>query len=180
MAQLRAAKRYAKALFDLAVEQGEVDGVREDLAGLRELLAASPDLAGFLANYLLPPERRRETLQALFAGKAHPLLVRFLLFLEARKRMPVLADVFGAFDALYDERQGIARVTVASAQPLTPAQREEIGTRMKRRLGREIRLRETVDPSLLGGLQIKVGDLVHDYSVETQLQRLRARLLAAV
>jgi F-type H+-transporting ATPase subunit delta len=179
MAQARAARRYARALFDLAVDRGELDGVREDLAGLRGLLAASPELVAFLADYLLPAERRQSTIRALFEGRAHPLLARFLLFLEDRKRMAVLPDLFDAFEQMYDERKGIARVTVVSARPLTAAQRAEIEARLQRKLGREIQMRETVNPALLGGLQIRVGDLVYDYSVETQLQRLHRRLLTA-
>jgi F-type H+-transporting ATPase subunit delta len=179
MAGQRAAKRYAKALFDLAVERGAVEAVRADLQALAGLLRDAPDFAAFAGNYLLPSARRVEALRALLESRAHELVTKFVLLLETKKRLAELGAAIEAFEARYDEHRGLAHATVTSAHGLSDAQRDALTGRLKQRLGKEIRLHEAVNPALIGGFQVQVGDLVHDYSVETQLQRLRARFLTA-
>lgn len=179
MSQSKAARRYAQALFLLASEQGKLDAVQADLQALGGLLAASPELRAFLGDLLLPPSRRSQVLGELFErqGQADPLVVRFLFLLAEKKRLPLLADIVTAFGQSYDQARGILRVRVTSARPLDAAQVDRIVARLRAQHGKEIRPELDVDPALLGGFVIQVGDQVRDLSVETQLQRLQRQLV---
>jgi F-type H+-transporting ATPase subunit delta len=175
----RAARRYAKAAFDLAREQGREDDVLADLKALGRLLEASEPLRDFVGNYLIPPERRRQAIDALFEGRVHPLTLTFLGLLERKKRLGALAEVAAAFAALHDEARGILRVEITSAAPLTPGQRESLAQRLVAKLGRQIDPAFGVDPALIAGFRAQVGDQVYDYSVDTQLKMLNQKMAFA-
>ena len=181
MAQSKAARRYAKAFFDLAVENGAAEAVRADLTALSEVLAGSPELARFLLNYSVSPDRRVQILGDLLErrGNAHKLLTRFVLFLEDRKRMNLLQDVLVEFERLYDAHTGILRVDVTSAIPLTPGQQAALCERLGRKFGKRIEAAYGENPALLGGFQVKVGDTVYDSSLETQLRSLNRKMATA-
>ena len=179
MARSQAARRYARALFDLAAQENRLDAVCADLIGLGELLETSPDLARFAGNYVIPSDRRAATLRALFEGKVDALTLRFLLFLESKKRMGLIKDVVGAVIALHDERSGVLEVKVISAKPLEPGQFAAVSRRLEDRFGKRIKASTGVDPQLLGGFLVQVGGRILDYSVETQLQTLNRNLMQA-
>lgn len=179
MSQSKAARRYAQALFLLASEQGKLDAVQADLQALGALLEGSPELRAFVGDLLLPPSRRAQVLGELFErqGHADPLLVRFLFLLSEKKRLPLLGEIVTAFGESYDQARGILRVQVTSARPLDAAQVDRIVARLRTQHGKDIRPVLAVDPALLGGFVIQVGDQVRDLSVETQLQRLQRQLV---
>ena len=181
MLHSKAARRYAKALFLLAVEQHKLDAVQADLQALAALLEASKDLRDFLGNYLIAPARRAQVLGDLFEreGRAEALLARFIFLLEEKKRMPLLREIASAFGALYDQERGIVRVELMSARPLDREQLERITERLRQQLGKDVRPTVRVNPDLLGGFIIQVGDQVRDLSVESQLRRLRRELVEA-
>ena len=179
MSHSKAARRYAQALFLLASEQGRLDTVQADLQSVGALLAGSPELRAFVGDLLMPPSRRAQVLGELFerAGHADPLLVRFLFLLSEKKRLPLLAEIAAAFGESYDEARGILRVRVTSARTLDREQVDRIVAHLRAQHGKDIRPVLAVDPALLGGFVIQVGDQVRDLSVETQLQRLQRQLV---
>lgn len=181
MAQSKAARRYAKAFFDLAVETGAVDEVRTDLVELSQCLAGSPELVRFLGNFSVAPDLRIQILGDLLEkrGHAHNLLTRFVLFLEEKKRMPLLQEIIAEFESFYDRHVGILRVDVTSAIPLTAAQQTALKERLGTKFGKRIEASYGENPTLLGGFQVKVGDTVYDSSLETQLRSLNRKLATA-
>ncbi len=175
MTHSKAARRYAKALFLLAVEQHKLDAVQTDLQSAAVLLEGSRELRAFLGNYLLAPAGRSQVLAELFErqGRAEPLLTRFVFLLEEKKRLALLPEIVSAFSEMYDRERGILRVRLTSAQPLAEDQVSRIVARLRQQHGKDIRPTLRVDAALLGGFVVQVGDQVRDLSLETQLQRLQ-------
>lgn len=171
-----AACRYARALHALAAEAGLEDAVRRDLAGLRRSLAQSPDLVRFAANYLVPKGAREQTLRALFQGRVQDLTWRFLRFLESKQRLGILDQIAEVYEADEEERSGVVRGTVTSAVALDETRLRAVAERAAAQVGRTVTLTTLLDPSLLGGYRLQVGDTVYDYSLAARLRTARTAL----
>jgi len=180
MSKALIARRYAKALLELAVERDALPAVRADLRDLGTLLAQSPELAWLLCGSPLNTQDKDRRLRALFAGRVHPLTLQFLRFLNARHRLDRLDTLRSVFEELCDERAGVVRVRLTSARPLAAAQVAEVGRRLAPALrGKDLRLEPRVDPDLLGGFRVQLGDAVRDFSLASQLGQLQRRWLYA-
>ncbi len=173
------ARRYAKAVFDVARESGDVDGWRARLARLQAVLD-DPEVAAILANPAVSPERRLQVLDVVDADQALGQEGRNLgkLLIEARTAA-ALPEIREEYDRLDDEAAGRARALATSAVPLSDEDRERLVADLSRRLQKEVRLQTRVDPSILGGLVVQVGDQLIDASVQTRLQQLRRQLATA-
>ncbi len=178
MAESNVAKRYAKALFDLAIETNRLDAVCEDMRALRTILAQTPALARFLDDPLMKPERREVILRAIFESDLEALVFRFMLFLEAKHRMAILADTCSAVDALYDEHKGILKVSVISARELAADQVTAIEERLHQLTDKTIETRVTIDPALLGGFKVILGDRVLDFTLQRQLSNIKRKIIS--
>jgi F-type H+-transporting ATPase subunit delta len=174
-----AAKRYAKALFDLAREQDHLEAIRADIGDLTRLLEESPDFARFVADPLIPADKRGEVLVALLKDRADPLTARFLAFLDSRDRLDQLPGICSVFTALYNDIKGILLVEITSAVPLSAEQVDQVEKRLHVKFGKQIESTQSTDPALLGGFKVRVGDTIHDYSIATQLQTLKQKLINA-
>ncbi len=173
-----AAKRYAKALFRLAQDEGALDAVYADILDVQRLLRESPDFAALMGNPVILPEQRDQVLRELFEGKVHALTLRFLSFLDHhRRRAAEIAGVCQVFDLLTCQAQGIQPVDVHAAHPLSEEQIGKLTTRLEKRLGGKIRLTVHDDPALLGGFRIRVHDTILDLSIASALQRVRNGIL---
>jgi F-type H+-transporting ATPase subunit delta len=168
------ARRYARAYFDLAVEAGEVDRRGEELSEVAEVLD-DPQVVQALANPRLSVEQRTEVALALLEGRSEPArnLTRLLI---QHGRMAALPAVVTHYRRLSDEASGLVRAEVTSAIPVDRGLEERIGRTLSERLGGQVQTSVRQDPSILGGLIIRVGDRVIDGSVRTRLQQLRAAL----
>lgn len=175
----QASKRYARAVFELADEHKKIDAVCSDLLAIGALLEQSPELSRFIGNLVIPTEKRAQTVTALFGGKVDALTLRFLLFLESKRRLAALAGIIAHVGKLYDEKQGVLNVEITSAAPLQPAQFVAIGTKLEQRFHKKIKATAAIDPALLGGFIVQVGGTIYDYSIETQLQSLGKKLVSA-
>lgn len=179
MARGTAARRYAKALFQLAKEQGGVEEVRREVGELARLLEESAELREVLLQPLHPVAQRRAVLDAV-AKKlgVSPLLERFFALLVDRRRLVDFQAIREELERLADEDAGLRTARVRTARPLTDAQRERLRAALSRRVGGDLQLEVEEDPALLGGLVAQVGDLIFDGSLKSQLERLRATLAA--
>ncbi|MBO0707152.1 MAG: F0F1 ATP synthase subunit delta [Candidatus Dormibacteraeota bacterium] len=173
------AKRYARAVFDLARESNDVDGWRARLARLQALLD-DRQVAGIVANPAVSPERRLQVVDVLDAdgelGREGRNLGKLLIEARATAALPEIRE---EYDRLDDEAAGRVRAVATSAVPLSDEDRERLVADLSRRFQREVRLQTRVDPSILGGLVVQVGDQVIDASVQTRLQQLRRQLATA-
>ena len=165
--------RYASALYELASEKKAVATVESDLAKLGEALTASPDLAALIRN----PQIGRDAAAQAMAGvakllKLSPLTQNFLGVLAGNRRLGALPDVVRAFAAIAAAARGEVTAEVTSAHPLSATQLKELGQRLKAREGKDVSIRASVDPDLLGGLVVRIGSTQIDSSIRTRLNTL--------
>jgi F-type H+-transporting ATPase subunit delta len=176
-ARRSAALRYAKALFGLAQETERVDALRAELDGLLQAIETVPGLADVFVRPLHPAGERRAALAQLASPLGlSPLLSNFCSFLIDQRRTRDLAAIRDEYVRLAEEAAGRVRGELVSATQLDGAQLERVRSALTRRIGRQVDLDVKVDPDLVGGLVARVGDLVFDGSLRTQLAQLRAQL----
>ena len=168
------ARRYAKALFSLADEQGQVEQWSGGFDALARTLAASPELRTTLASPLFEKEQRRNVIAEVSKLLALPETARnFLLLLADRDRLSYLPAILQNFRALSDTRLGRVRARVTSAVPLLPDEARRIAEKLAQAEKAEVIVETAVDPALLGGVVAQVGSLLYDGSVRSQLEELR-------
>jgi F-type H+-transporting ATPase subunit delta len=173
-----AAIRYARALFSLAKDEHRVSEVRKEVESLAELLAGNDQLREALLTPLHPVEERKAVLAAIADRMSlSPLLRNFCAFLIDQRRLVAYEAIREEFVRLADEDAGLVNAEVISASPLDDRRKDRLRRALSERTGREVRLDVTHDPTLIGGAIAKVGDLVFDGSLRTQLSQLRANLL---
>lgn len=165
--------RYASALFDLASEQGFVTAVESDLERLGEALRASADLATLIRN---PQISRTDAARALDAVAGllglSELTRNFIGVLAANRRLFALPDVIRAFAAIAAAQRGEVTAEVTSAHALSDDQLAQIASRLKVREGKEVKVKSSVDPEILGGLVVRIGSKQIDSSIRTRLNSL--------
>jgi len=171
------ARRYAKALFGLAVEMGRVEDWAKSLESLRGAVETSPDLRDVLSNPVYSKEQRRaivEKLATALSLEAEPANLLFLL--GDRNRLAYLAAIVETFRGLADAHLGQLRAKVVSAVKLDDAAVQAIADELSKKHGAKILVERAVDPALLGGVVAQVGSLIYDGSVRAQLEDLRKQL----
>jgi F-type H+-transporting ATPase subunit delta len=170
-----AAKRYARAIFELASEEGQVDQWAQRLVAVRDVLTR-PEATSVLTNPSIAVQRRQEAAAALLepvAGREGANLAKLLVGAD---RIRDLDGIIGEYQLLADTDAGRVRATVTTAVPMTAADVDRLEVNLSRRLGAEVRLDRRVEPAIIGGLVLRIGDRVMDASVATRLQQLRRRL----
>jgi F-type H+-transporting ATPase subunit delta len=172
------ARVYADALYRAASQQGRVDEVLGEFNALiNEVFARAPELEVILATASISRERKETMLERIFQGRVSDIFFNFLKVVNAHERLDLLRNLAGAFRSLCEERSGRIEVQVRSAVALNDEQRDRLGHIVREVAAREPVLRETIDPALLGGLVIQVGDWVYDSSVRTRLDTIRNQLV---
>lgn len=171
------AGRYATAVFELAQEERSVEAVEKDFTALKTMICESEDLARLVRAPVFSREEQKKGMAALLHRmEATSLTRRFVLTLAAKRRLFVLPDIIRAYEGLVAKQRGEVAADVASARPLNDAEVAELKAILKAKLGREARLDARVDPSLLGGLVVKVGSRMIDSSLRAKLNGLRAAM----
>lgn len=167
------ARRYAKALVQLAVEEGSVDKFHGELARIETLFATNPELGSLLANPANSIEAKLAILKDVTARLGLSGTVNNFLFLvQERNRLSCLPAIFANYSTLADQLSGIVRAVVTSALPLDEARTGEIKSALEKSTGKKVILKVEIDPALIGGVVTKIGDKVLDGSVKTQLTRI--------
>jgi F-type H+-transporting ATPase subunit delta len=169
------AGRYANAVFELAQDHKAVDAVSTDLASLRRAIETSPDLARLVRSPVFSAEDHAKALKAILEKMgAHPLTVKFVLLLAQKRRLFVVNQIITAYERLVAKSRGETEAEVTSARHLNDSEIAELKSVLKSKLGKEPRLHSRIDPTLLGGLIIKVGSRMIDSSLRTKLEGLAA------
>lgn len=168
------AGRYAVALFQLADQAGSLEAVEADLDAVSALMADSADLRRVVASPAFSSHEQGKALAAVLAGaKIGGLSARFIGVIAQNRRLFALPAMITAFKAMAAQKRGEIGAEVTSAVALTPAQQEALAASLKEKLGLNVKLTTSVDPSLLGGLIVKVGSKMIDTSLKTKLNALK-------
>lgn len=171
------ARAYAEALLAIATERGQVQAVGAELVDVAALLAAHADVRHFLATPTLAASVQKRALEQALGGRVQRVLVDFLCLLVDKGRIGALDAIAAAYGELADLAAGRIRVHAASAAPLSADNVRQLTELARERLQCECMLETAVQPELLGGLVVTVGDTIYDGSLRGRLQRLRNALM---
>ena len=177
MKQTILAKRYAKALFALGKENGKYEAYSEALQAVAELFETTPEVADALTNPLYPVDVREKAMAAIVSSlDADKIVGNFLNLLVEKKRAAILPEIAEVFQVMVDEDKNISHGTVISAIELDSELQNKIQQTLEKITGKKVELTASVDPSIIGGIIAKVGDLVLDGSIRTQLAGLKGSI----
>jgi F-type H+-transporting ATPase subunit delta len=172
------AEVYARALFEAAKEDDVLDRVHDELGEFADALDEDRNLQVFLFSPYFSSEEKKDGVTKIVT-EADERLVNFLELLAERHRMPAVFRIRRTFDAMWAEENKLLPVTVTSAVDLDEGLVKDIGKRIEEQTGREVELSSTVDPEVLGGLQVRVGNMVLDATVRNRLEQLRKQVARA-
>jgi F-type H+-transporting ATPase subunit delta len=172
------AEVYARALFEAAKDDGVLDRAHDELGEFAEALDEDRNLQVFLFSPYFSSEEKKDGIRRIVSD-ADERLLNFLELLAERHRMPVLFRIRRIFESLWAEENKLLPVTVVSATELDSGLVEEIGKRIEEQTGRRVELSSKVDPDVLGGLMVRVGNMVLDATVRNRLEQLRKEVAKA-
>jgi F-type H+-transporting ATPase subunit delta len=166
------AQVYARSLFAVAREQGKLDELREQVAQFADALNGNRDLAVFFFSPYFSIKEKQEALGRALDG-ADQVLLNFLSLLIENHRMPVIFRIRQEYERLWDEENRTLAVEITSAIELDQATTESLGKTIGERAGRKVTLAARVDPDILGGIVVRVGNSILDASIRNRLEQLR-------
>jgi F-type H+-transporting ATPase subunit delta len=172
------AQVYSRALFEVAKEHDKLDKIRDQLGEIADALAESHDLQVFLFSPYFSTEEKKEGLRKAITG-AEEALLNFLDLLIEKHRMPVIFRIRRQLDELWEEENQLLPVEVTSAVELDPALVKELGERVREQTGRKVEVHSHVDPDILGGMVLRVGNSILDASIKNRLNQLRREVAKA-
>jgi F-type H+-transporting ATPase subunit delta len=170
------AKRYAKALFEIAQQQNIVADVEQQLKGLAGALEQDPEILKFLAFPNIDTARKVAVLKDALGSKFSEAVLNTAELLIARGRQDNIPGVYEAYTKIAGEATGQANATVYTAKQLTGGELEKVVQQFSKTVGKTIRAEQVVEPSLLGGIQVRIGDRLYDGSLSGKLARLEKTL----
>jgi len=172
------AQVYARALFEVAKEQGVLDEVREQLGQFADALNEQRDLAVFFFSPYFSTEEKKDALKRIIVG-AEPTFMNFLETLVERHRMPAIFRIRSRYDGLWDAENQLLPVVLTSANELDDSTVDSIGERIGEQTGKKVEMSSRVDPDILGGIVLRVGNFILDASIRNRLDQLRKQVAQA-
>lgn len=173
MSELTVATRYAKSLIDLAQEQNILEPVKADMDAFAKTVHNSHELYAVLANPIIAQDKKKKILDALFAGKVNKATIAFFHIMVTKGRAGILYATAQEFGNQYNVLKNIIKATVVSAAPLSEASKQQLTDEVKAITGGTVIMQTKIDPSLIGGFVLTVGDRQIDTSVASSLQKIK-------
>ncbi|SFI66547.1 F0F1 ATP synthase subunit delta [Thermoflavimicrobium dichotomicum] len=169
------AKRYAKAMFEVALEKNLLDQVEEELTLIVETFSSLPTLREWLSHPLTEADKKKELFSSVFSHLSE-ITQNFLFLLTDRQREGYLEEILKEYKRLSDEAKGVAEAIVTSAFPLSDEDQKELVQTFQKLIGKTIQIKNVVDSDILGGVIVQIGDRLYDGSLRTKLRRFQERL----
>ncbi len=173
MVDLRVARRYASALFQVALRTNTVQRTSEDLQRLQTLLDESPEFCAFLFDPRIARDRKRARMNELLQPLLQSHTLRLLELMVEKRREKLLYAICQEFQRLYEAHQGIVRATITSAIPLTPQEQSALVQKLEQGMGKQVIPTFEVESELLGGVKVQIGDYQIDGTLRCALENLR-------
>ena len=166
------ARVYGRSLFEVAREHAKLDELREQLGQFADALAGNRELAVFFFSPYFATVEKEQSLGGLLQG-ADPLLINFLRLLIEKHRMPVIFRIRAEYERLWEEEHRTLPVEITSAIALNEQTTESLGRTIGERAGRKVTLATRVDPEIIGGIIVRIGNSILDASIRNRLEQLR-------
>ena len=170
-------KRYAKALFDAATREKSVDRVESDLGLVSYTLESNPELRRALHIPLITAEKKKAVLRGVFGGKVHQITLDYMCLLADKRREEALARTEAVYVELANEARGVVEAQVTTAVELREDEEIKLAAKLSGITGKQVHLIKNIDPSIIGGIVVRIQDKIIDGSVRGQLAALREKLL---
>lgn len=167
------ANRYAKALFEYAGEQSQIETVNQDLTIVSNALQGNRELLTVLNSPVIVPAKKHILFKAIFKEHISELTFTFLDVIIKKKREPILSSICEEYIKYYNDYHHIKIVTLTTAQPLSPALTEQIRTMIAEQTQHTIEIKQIVNPDIIGGIMIKMGDYIFDASILAKINKLK-------
>lgn len=172
MSELRIATRYAKSLLDLAVEKGFLEDIHADMRLFAGIVEKNFSFELMLKNPIINQDKKQAILHEIFKKKVHPVTLTFFDIILRKNRERFLPAIAASFDSMYNQHKGIEKAVITTPFPLNDALRKEFEKTVAKITGKKVILAEKVDPSIIGGYILKIGDRQLDESVNGKLKAL--------
>ena len=169
---------YARSLFEVAKEQDKLDSIREQLGAFADALDETRELQVFFFSPYFSTAEKQDGLERAVTG-ADPAIINFLKLLIENHRMPVIFRIRRGYDELWEEENRLLPVRVTSAVELDRRTVRQIGDRIAEQTGRKVDLSSQVDPDIIGGIVVRVGNSILDASIRNRLESLRKQVARA-
>lgn len=173
MSDIRVASRYAKSLLELAQEKGILEKVNADMRYFTRTLDANRELHLVLGNPIVKHDKKLAILNAVFSSNVSDMTLAFFRIITQKNREAILESVAREFVTLYNVEKGIQKASVTTAVPLTPELRASFQKKVEQQTGKTVELEEVVNPSVIGGYVLRIGDQQIDDSIRTNVQKLK-------
>jgi len=179
MSELVVSKRYAEALFQLGQEKGNLDQLKEEFLTVQEVFESSKELQTFLMHPRVDDAARKKLITEAFGGLQADVVNTVKLLVDAR-RTAIIPSVVDQFIQLVNDAEGIAEATVYSVRALSDAEKQQLEQSFKKRLNKKaIKMTNVEDPSIIGGIKIRVGNTIYDGSISGKLHRIGQNIVTA-
>ena len=170
------ARRYAEAFFSIAQEAKKIDEYQSELETVLKTITEVEGMKEYMAHLLVPAKEKKELVQKVFAGQLSTMTMNFLLMLIDKRRESYLEGIYREFVDMADESRNIKKAELFAAREVPAAELAELEQNLSSSTGKTVTLKLTVDPSLLGGVKIRMGDQIVDGTAAKKLQMLKESL----
>lgn len=175
----RIAHRYAKSLYDLAVERKEADAVYDEVLALEKLYEESRDLRVLLRSPVITAVRKAPIIEAMFKGKISDLMLKFIVNLTRRSREPILPQVLAEFRRQYRQAHNLTEARLVTAQPMSEPLKQELKVKLEQQLKTTVIFEEVIDPRVIGGFEVQIGTSLYDATIQNALRLVRREFATA-
>ena len=177
MLNLQLARKYSKAIFEIAQEDGTLESYGKELASVRKDLFRSDEIRAYFQNPQIQPEAKKQLIEKCFKGEISKVVYNFLMLLVDKRRIGIFESIEEDFRTLSNKAQGIVIADVTTARTLGRAQQEKLRSKLANVTGKKVQLRLHEDKQIIGGVIVKIGDKRVDGSVTGRLESLKRELL---
>ncbi|UXP33770.1 ATP synthase F1 subunit delta [Reichenbachiella agarivorans] len=175
MSEFRIATRYAKSLLDLSVEKGLLEEITKDMQSFLEVCKSSRELVLMVKNPVITHGKKLSVLRLIFEGKVNALTLSFFEIITKKQREKYLVEIAKAFVTQYNEYKGIVESTITTVAPISAETRKDVAEIVKKITNKEVILTEVINPELIGGFVLKIGDRQIDDSISSKLRELKLK-----
>lgn len=171
------ARRYAEAFFSIAQDHSKIDEYQQELELIVETIKGSDDLKQYLDHLLIPAKDKKENITKIFGNHVSQITLNFLLMIIDKRREAYIESIVEEYKELADISRNIAKADLITAQEVSEEEVNTLAQKLSASTGKTVHLKQTVDPSLIGGVKIRIGDQIIDGTVAKKLEMLKSQLL---
>lgn len=171
------ARRYAEAFFSIAQEHEKIDAYQEELELVAKTIEEVENLSEYLGHLIIPAQEKKDVINKIFAEQISPITLNFLLMIIDKRREAYIGSIVEEFKELADISRNIAKAELFSAQEVSEDNVKTLAEQLSASTGKTVYLKQTIDPSLIGGIKIRIGDQIIDGTVAKKLEMLKLKLL---